>query len=74
MESNGLSDITTAYFDGTKVDLNAGAAKFSEGTIVGAEDVDGEFVIGNVLPYQEELSNRYLEFYEELLSTAEENV
>lgn len=74
MESNGLGDISTAYFDGTKVDLNAGAAKFSEGTIVGAEGVDSELLSGNVLPYQEELSNRYLEFYEELLSTAEENV
>lgn len=72
--ANGLNEITAAYFDGTTVDLNAGASKFSEGTIVGAEGIASDNFSGTVLPHQEELSNRYLEFYEELLSATEENV
>ncbi|MGH1338238.1 MAG: glycogen/starch synthase [Aureispira sp.] len=72
--ANGLSEITSAYFDGTTVDLNVGASAFSEGTIVGAEDIASDKFAGTVLPYQTELSNRYLEFYEELLGATEENV
>lgn len=72
--ANGLSEVCSAYFDGTTVDLNAGAAKFSEGTIMGAEDISSENISGPMLPYEAELSSRYLEFYEELLSATEENV
>lgn len=72
--ANGLSEICSAYFDGTSVDLHAGAAKFSEGTIIGEEGVSSDNITGPCLPYQAELSNRYLEFYEELLSATEENV
>jgi starch synthase len=74
--ANGLSEICAAYLDGTTVDLNAGASKFSEGTILGAEDISGDNIAGTCLPYQAELSTRYLEFYEELLSATatEENV
>lgn len=74
MAANGLEDITTAYFDGTAVNLNAGASKFSEGTIAGVEEVPMDTLAGNVLSYEAELSDRYLEFYEELLSATEENV
>jgi len=74
MEANNLSAVVDAYLNDDVLDLNAGASKFSEGTIIGLEDVSAENITEPVLPYQAELSNRYLEFYEELLGATEENV
>lgn len=72
--SNGLGDILEAYMTDGNLDLNVGASKFSEGTIIGAEDVSSENLSGLVLDYQEELSGRYAEFYDELLAATEEKV
>jgi len=74
MDVNHLADIVDAYLTDGVLDLNAGASKFSEGTIIGLEDVSTENIAEPLLPYQAELSNRYLEFYEELLGATEENV
>lgn len=72
--SNGLGDILEAYIVDGNLDLNVGASRFSEGTIVGAEDVSPEHLSGLVLDYQEDLSSKYAEFYDELLAATEENV
>ncbi|MBL4649063.1 MAG: glycogen/starch synthase [Aureispira sp.] len=74
MAANNLSEVVDAYLKDGVLDLNAGASKFSEGTIIGLEDVSVENITEPILPYQSELSNRYLEFYEELLGATEENV
>lgn len=71
---NGLKDIVDAFYTDGSLDLNAGGSKFSEGTIMGLEDVSSEHITGPVLQYEEELTNRYLEFYEELLGATEQNV
>lgn len=71
---NGLGDVADAFFTDGVLDLNAGGSKFSEGTIIGLNDVSSENITGPVLQYEEELTSRYLEFYEELLGATEENV
>lgn len=72
--ANGLADVVDAFFSNDALDLNAGGSKFSEGTIIGAAEVSTENMAGPVLEYEEELTTRYLEFYEELLGATEENV
>ena len=74
MAANNLSDVVDAYLKDGVLDLNVGASTFSEGTIIGLEDISTENITEPMLPYQAELSNRYLEFYEELLGATEENV
>ena len=72
--NNGLEDAVDSFYTPQGLDLNAGASKFSDGTIAGAEDVALEYLSGSILDYQEDLSSKYLEFYEELLETTEEKV
>jgi starch synthase len=74
MTANNLGEVVDAYLENGTLDLNIGASRFSEGTIIGFEDVSSENIAEPVLPYQSELSSRYLEFYEELLGATEENV
>jgi starch synthase len=74
MAANNLGDVVEAYIKDGVLDLNAGASKFSEGTIIGLEDIAVENITEPMLPYEAELSSRYLEFYEELLGATEENV
>jgi starch synthase len=73
-KSNGLEEVIEAYMTPNGLDLNIGASKFSEGTILCSEDLPKENMSGLVLEYQEELSTKYIEFYEELLIGTEENV
>jgi starch synthase len=74
MDLNHLGEVTDAYLKDGVLDLNVGASKFSEGTIMGLEEISTENITEPILPYQAELTNRYLEFYEELLGATEENV
>lgn len=67
--NNGLKDVLDAFYTGTDLDLNAGASKFAEGTIIGLEDVPTDTIYGPVLSYQTELSSKHLAFYDEI-STA----
>ena len=74
MAANHLSEVVDVYLKDGVLDLNVGASKYAEGTIMGLEDVSTENIAEPILPYQEELSDRYVQFYEELLGATEENV
>ncbi|MCH2021480.1 MAG: glycogen/starch synthase [Saprospiraceae bacterium] len=71
---NGFGDVVDSFYTSNGLDLNAGASKLSDGTIAGVEDVALENLSGLILDYQEDLSAKYLEFYEELLEATEEKV
>lgn len=71
--ANGLGDVLEAFYHDGELDINAGASKFSEGTIVGHADLSDAGLAAPVLEYQEELNQRYLDFYEEVLGATEEN-
>ena len=71
---NGLAEVAGAFFTEEGLDLNVGASKFAEGTIIGYEEVSSDNMTAPILEYQEELNSKYLEFYEELMAATEENV
>ena len=70
--ANGLGDTVDAFFTDNGLDLNAGASKFSEGTVVGTSDLVLDNLTNPVLDYEEEFSSRYFDFFEELLAIVEE--
>lgn len=72
--NNGLKEIIGAFYSGTELDLNAGASAFSEGTVIGLEDIPTENITGPILNFQAELSTKHLEFYEEISTAAPEKV
>lgn len=71
--SNGLGDVLDAFYHNDQLDINVGASKFSEGTIVGDAALSQDGLAAPILEYQEDLSNSYLEFYEAVLGATEEN-
>ena len=71
--NNGLGDVMSAFYHNDKLNVNVGASKFSEGTIIGSANLDQNGLAAPILEYQEDLSNSYLEFYESVLGATEEN-
>lgn len=72
--TNGLGDVLDAFYYNDQLDVNAGASKFSEGTIVGDAELSKDGLVAPILDYQEEISSSsYLEFYEAVLGATEEN-
>jgi starch synthase len=69
--ANGFGEAIDAFFTDEGLDLNAGASKFADGTVVGTEDVELKHLSGQVLDYNDDLSSKYMEFFEELLAIVE---
>lgn len=71
---NGLGQAVDAFMGANGLDLNAGASKYAEGTIIGLEDVPTDTLLGPTLEFQPAFSSKYLEFFEDLLSMTGEKV
>ena len=71
--ANGLGEVLDAFYHDGALDVNAGASKFSEGTIIGEAELSDAGLAKPILEHQETLSERYLEFYEAILGATEEN-
>ncbi len=70
-QANGFGEAIDAFMTDEGLDLNAGASKFADGTVVGTEDVELQHLTGHVLDYNDDLSSKYMEFFEELLAIVE---
>lgn len=73
--ANQLESVVDAYQNGAGLSLNKGVASFVEGVIAGSADVelDADSETPS-LAFQEEFTQVYLDFYNEMLLAAEENV
>lgn len=73
--ANQLESVAEAYKNGKGLNLNKGAAAFVEGVVAGSADIELETTPETPsLAFQEEFTQAYLDFYNEMLLAAEENV
>ena len=64
---NGFEDVMEHYINNGQLDLNKGASHFSDGSVVGDPEVNMDSLSEPCLDYSTELSERNINFYEELM-------